>query len=99
MRGAGGAADETYRRRIVRQLNKGENLHALRRPLGYAGEGWLRRRRHEQEINRRHRRQARPARHRRQFTLPLPRADRDRVRPSRGGAGGPIPGHRASGRS
>jgi TnpA family transposase len=26
-------ADETYRRRIARQLNKGENLHALRRSL------------------------------------------------------------------
>ncbi|GAA2525261.1 hypothetical protein GCM10010201_24900 [Pilimelia columellifera subsp. columellifera] len=25
-------ADETYRRRIARQLNKGESLHALRRP-------------------------------------------------------------------
>jgi hypothetical protein len=32
-------ADETYRRRIGRQLNKGENLHALRRNLAYAGEG------------------------------------------------------------
>jgi len=30
-------ADETYRRRIARQLNKGENLHALRRSLAYAG--------------------------------------------------------------
>ena len=38
------AADETYRRRITRQLNKGENLHALRRSLAYAGEGALRRR-------------------------------------------------------
>jgi TnpA family transposase len=26
-------ADETYRRRIARRLNKGENLHALRRSL------------------------------------------------------------------
>jgi TnpA family transposase len=42
-------ADETYRRRIVRQLNKGENLHALRRSLAYAGEGALRRRHHEQQ--------------------------------------------------
>ncbi len=32
-------ADETYRRRIGRQLNKGENLHALKRSLAYAGEG------------------------------------------------------------
>jgi hypothetical protein len=30
-------ADETYRRRIGRQLNKGENLHALKRSLTYAG--------------------------------------------------------------
>nr|WP_243710375.1 Tn3 family transposase [Micromonospora sp. KC213] len=42
-------ADETYRRRIARQLNKGENLHALRRCLAYAGEGALRRRHHEQQ--------------------------------------------------
>jgi TnpA family transposase len=42
-------ADETYRRRIARQLNKGENLHALRRSLAYAGEGALRRRHHEQQ--------------------------------------------------
>jgi len=42
-------ADETYRRRITRQLNKGENLHALRRALAYAGEGALRRRHHEQQ--------------------------------------------------
>ncbi|MFG1869659.1 Tn3 family transposase [Micromonospora arborensis] len=42
-------ADETYRRRISRQLNKGENLHALRRSLAYAGEGALRRRHHEQQ--------------------------------------------------
>ena len=32
-------ADETYRRRISRQLNKGGNLHALRRGLAYAVEG------------------------------------------------------------
>jgi TnpA family transposase len=32
-------ADETYRRRIGRQLNKGENLHALKRSLAYANEG------------------------------------------------------------
>jgi hypothetical protein len=42
-------ADETYRRRIARQLNKGENLHALRCSLAYAGEGALRRRHHEQQ--------------------------------------------------
>ena len=42
-------ADETYRRRISRQLNKGENLHALKRALAYAGEGALRRRHHEQQ--------------------------------------------------
>lgn len=42
-------ADETYRRRIARQLNKGENLHALRRSLAYAVEGALRRRHHEQQ--------------------------------------------------
>jgi TnpA family transposase len=41
-------ADETYRR-IARQLNQGENLHALRRILAYAGEGALRRRHHEQQ--------------------------------------------------
>ena len=32
-------ADEACRRRIARQLNKGENLHALWRSLAYAGEG------------------------------------------------------------
>src|SRR6266480_2313904 len=42
-------ADETYRRRIARQLNKGENLHALKRSLAYAGQGALRRRHHEQQ--------------------------------------------------
>ena len=42
-------ADETYRRRIGRQLNKGENLHALKRSLAYANEGALRRRYHEQQ--------------------------------------------------
>ena len=30
-------SDQTYRRKIARQLNKGENLHALRRGLPYAG--------------------------------------------------------------
>jgi TnpA family transposase len=42
-------ADETYRRRIARQLNEGESLHALRRALAYAGEGGVRRRHHEQQ--------------------------------------------------
>ena len=42
-------ADQAYRRRIARQLNKGENLHALRRSLAYADEGALRRRHHEQQ--------------------------------------------------
>ncbi|MGH3194130.1 MAG: Tn3 family transposase, partial [Streptosporangiaceae bacterium] len=30
--------DETYRRRTGRQLNKGENVHSLKRMLAYAGE-------------------------------------------------------------
>jgi TnpA family transposase len=34
-------ADEMYRRRVARQLNKGENQHALKRSLAYAGEGAL----------------------------------------------------------
>jgi len=42
-------ADETYQRRIGRQLNKGENVHALKRSLAYAGEGALRRRHHEEQ--------------------------------------------------
>jgi TnpA family transposase len=42
-------ADETYRRRIARQLNKGENLHSLRRSLTYAAEGAVRQRHHEQQ--------------------------------------------------
>ncbi len=37
-------AGETYRRRIARHSNKGENLHALRRPLAHASVGELRRR-------------------------------------------------------
>ena len=32
-------SDPTYRRRISRQLNKGESLHALRRDLHYANHG------------------------------------------------------------
>jgi Tn3 transposase DDE domain len=35
--------DERCRRRIARQLNKGENLYALRCTLAYAGEGTVRR--------------------------------------------------------
>lgn len=46
-------ADETYRRRIARQLNKGENLHAPRRSLAYAGEGAVPRRHHEQQTEQR----------------------------------------------
>jgi TnpA family transposase len=42
-------ADEAYRRRIGRQLNKGENLHSLKRSLAYANEGALRRRHHEDQ--------------------------------------------------
>jgi len=42
-------ADETYQRRIGRQLNKGENVHTLKRSLAYAGEGALRRRHHEEQ--------------------------------------------------
>jgi Tn3 transposase DDE domain len=42
-------SDESYRRRIGRQLNKGENLHSLRRALAYAHEGALRRRHHDQQ--------------------------------------------------
>ena len=41
--------DETYRRRIGRQLNKGENVHALKRMLAYAGERAIRRPHHEQQ--------------------------------------------------
>jgi hypothetical protein len=36
-------SDPDYRRRIARQLNKGESLHALRRDLLYAHEGMIRR--------------------------------------------------------
>jgi hypothetical protein len=34
--------DPDYRRKIARQLNKGESLHALRRDLLYAHEGMIR---------------------------------------------------------
>jgi TnpA family transposase len=42
-------SDEAYRRRISRQLNKGESLHALRRDLCYAHEGKVRHRHHEDQ--------------------------------------------------
>ncbi len=42
-------ADPAYRRRISRQLNKGESLHALRRDLLYAHEGTVRARHLEQQ--------------------------------------------------
>ena len=42
-------SDPAYRRRITRQLNKGETLHALRRDLCYAHEGKLRHRHHEDQ--------------------------------------------------
>jgi TnpA family transposase len=42
-------SDESYRRRITRQLNKGESLHALRRDLCYAHEGKVRHRHHEDQ--------------------------------------------------
>jgi TnpA family transposase len=42
-------ADEPYRRRIARQLNKAESLHAPRRGLLYAHEGAVRRRHLEQQ--------------------------------------------------
>jgi TnpA family transposase len=44
-------ADETYRRRINRQLNKGETIHALRRALFFAHEGHVRRRHLEQQTD------------------------------------------------
>jgi len=37
-------ADETYRRNILRQSNKGESLHGLRRGTLYDHEGAIRRR-------------------------------------------------------
>lgn len=42
-------SDTAYRRRITRQLNKGESLHALRRDLCYAHEGQVRHRHHEDQ--------------------------------------------------
>nr|WP_255026473.1 transposase [Rhodococcus sp. GA1] len=42
-------SDPAYRRRISRQLNKGESLHALKRDLLYAHEGTIRARHLEQQ--------------------------------------------------
>ncbi|GAA2150723.1 hypothetical protein GCM10010403_22580 [Glycomyces rutgersensis] len=42
-------ADDTYQRRIARQLNKGENVHALRRNVFYAFDGTVRRAHLEQQ--------------------------------------------------
>ncbi len=42
---------EDYRRRIHRQLNKGEALHALRRFLFFAHEGKVQRRQADQQTN------------------------------------------------
>lgn len=42
-------ADPVYRRKIARQLNKSESLHALRRDLHYANQGTIRRRHLDQQ--------------------------------------------------
>ena len=42
-------SDPDYRRKISRQLNKGQSLHALRRDLLYAHEGMIRARHLEQQ--------------------------------------------------
>lgn len=42
-------ADEAYRQRITRQLNKAEALHSLRRDLFFTHDGAVRRRHHEQQ--------------------------------------------------
>lgn len=42
-------SDPVYRRKIARQLNKGESLHSLRRQLHYAREGKVTRRQPEQQ--------------------------------------------------
>ena len=42
---------EEYRRRINRQINKGQLLHALRRRIFFAEEGKVRRRHHEEQVN------------------------------------------------
>jgi len=43
--------DEPYRRRILRQLNKGEAVHRLRRFLFFDNQGQLRKRYHEDFVN------------------------------------------------
>ena len=43
-------SDESYRRRIGRQLNKGENIHTLQRNLAHAHEGTIRRRHPGQRV-------------------------------------------------
>ena len=42
-------AEEDLRRRVHRQLNKGENLHALRRRIFFADQGHVRRRHHQDQ--------------------------------------------------
>ena len=44
-------ADEELRRRVRRQLNKGESLHALRRNLFFAHQGYVRRRHLDEQID------------------------------------------------
>jgi Tn3 transposase DDE domain len=44
-------ADEELRRRVRRQLNKGESLHALRRDLFFAHQGHVRRRHLDEQID------------------------------------------------
>jgi TnpA family transposase len=46
-------SDPDYRRKIARQLNKGESLHALRRDLLYAYEGMIRARHLEAQTEKR----------------------------------------------
>jgi TnpA family transposase len=44
-------ADEELRRRVRRQLNKGESLHALRRNMFFAHQGHVRRRHLDEQID------------------------------------------------
>src|SRR4051794_35699397 len=44
-------ADEELRRRVRRQLNKGERLHALRRDLFFAHQGHVRRRHLDDQVD------------------------------------------------
>ena len=44
-------ADEELRRRVRRQLNKGESLHALRRELFFAHQGYVRRRHLDDQVD------------------------------------------------